>query len=295
MHGFSLGEVAPAAPVAGELIALAGLIVALGLIKFSDAFCRALFGRAEGWVSHIPWLGSVAVDGLKSVEARLTNYLGTAEEKVDSAIGATWHATARTVEFLEREIRRHATALLTIAAAIPGVGQFEAIYALVKKIPALSHLVAHTTVTVIQRVTKVEKVVQHTVTRTVPAVARSVAIPLEQGLELDVNKLRARVKALEDGAVRLYDKAKGVATIPAVAVAEAVVAVALTSLGLNWIRCRNWNRLGRSVCRTPVGDLEALLGLLAAGAVIADFRELVKLAQAVEHGVATGLQDIAKL
>lgn len=295
MHGLSIAEVAPAAPVAGELLALAGLIVALGLIKFSDKFCRALFGRAEGWVSHIPWIGSTVADGLKSVEARLTNYLADAEQSVDAAIGATWHATARTIDYLEREIRRHAGALLIIASTIPGAGALAQLYGLVKKIPALAKVVTHTSTTVIQHVTKVEKIVTHTITRTVPAVARSVAIPINDVLTGDVADLRKRVRAIEDGAVDLYRKAKGVITVPAVAAAAAVVAVALTALNLNWIRCRNWNKVGRQVCRMPANDLEGLLGLLVAGIAVADLRDTVKALQKIEHTAAEGIETLLKV
>ena len=73
------------------------------------------------------------------------------------------------------------------------------------------------------------------------------------------------------------------------------VAIALQRIGASWIRCNNWNRIGRQVCGVPTSEIDSLLGLLVGAAALADFRELVKLAQSVEHGVASGLQDVAKL
>ena len=111
----------------------------------------------------------------------------------------------------------------------------------------------------------------------------------------DIAGLRTRAKTIEGELSKLWDLIRKNEAALAATAMVGVVALALEKLGGSWIRCRNWNRIGRQVCSTPLGEIEGVLGLLATGAVLADFRELVKLAQSVEHGVAVTLQDIAKL
>lgn len=257
-----VAEVAPAAPgLAGltGLVALAALLVALGLVILTERFCRALFGRAAGLIAHVPWLGTTIANGLTSVEQRLTHYLGGAAEALQGYIGVVWHATARTVEYLGHQVLAQSVALYNLAASLPADLSKLITQTIPKAITNTVKVVEHTTTTVVQRVVKVEKVVTHTVTHTATAAAKAVAIPADQVINGTIDELRDRVKALEDGAVDLYRKARGVITVPAVAAAGAVVAVALTALGLNWIRCNNWKKVGRSGCRLDTSLLDALL------------------------------------
>src|SRR5437588_11037645 len=97
-EGVALAEALPI------LMKLCGLIFAARLIYMSDGFCRALFGTLTGATSWIPWFGSKVSGTLHSVEQRITNYLGSAEAKIDSQLGTSFHKLARIVDHVGREL-----------------------------------------------------------------------------------------------------------------------------------------------------------------------------------------------
>lgn len=57
----------------------------------------------------------------------------------------------------------------------------------------------------------------------------------------------------------------------------ALVATALATLGVSWIRCNNWKRLGRGVCGLPSSAITDLLGLITDVFILADICEVIKL------------------
>ena len=293
-----VAEVAPAGPAAAGavgLLALAGLIVALGLIKTADYFCRGLFGTASSLVSWVPWLGTKLSNGLHAVEQRLTNYLGTAAGTVDAAIASTWHATARTVEYLAHQMVAQAVALYQLAAALPHDLSKLVTQTIPQTVITTEKVVTHTTRTVTARVAALEREMAGWVAGTAATVARTVAVPLDQALEWDLARLRDRVRAIEDSASDLYRKARGVITVPAVAAVSAIVAVALTALGVNWIRCNNWGKIGRAGCRLPTQLLEDLLGLSLALLVVVDPEKIAEAAITTEDGIDWLVRKVAEI
>lgn len=70
--------------------------------------------------------------------------------------------------------------------------------------------------------------------------------------------------------------------VPTTAFAGAV-AVAIGRLGGGWIRCGNWNRLGRGVCRAPRHLIDDLLSLLTDFAVLVN---ICKILPWLETGVS---------
>src|SRR6185437_17083086 len=61
------------------------------------------------------------------------------------------------------------------------------------------------------------------------------------------------------------------------------VAVALQRLGGSWIRCGNWNRIGRSVCGLPLSLIEDLLAASIVSFAVVDMCEFASVAQDVAH------------
>lgn len=294
-----LAAVAPAAPVAGAaLVALTLLVtflIALGLVLLVEQIVKAFFGIAGGALAKVPVVGGWLNSSTHSVEQRIVSTLGAAALQLDGLVGLFWHTLGDLVRWTAHEIRASAGLLETIARLVANplnIAAWRALWhQLVLRVKAgeaaLAHLAMRALSPLIHRVTALErwtyprvKALEH---------ATGVAIPR------DIAGLRARTRTLEE----LYDSAwKLLHRIDARFAAEAfagAVAIALATLEVGWIRCGNWRRLGRTVCNTPGGDIDALLGLLAIGATVASFRELVKIGQEVEHGVAAVLQDVAKL
>jgi hypothetical protein len=67
---------------------------------------------------------------------------------------------------------------------------------------------------------------------------------------------------------------------------------ALGKLGASWIRCNNWRRIGREVCRLPSSRITTLLGLLAGTLALANLRTLAEFAEAVEEDAARGVAEL---
>jgi hypothetical protein len=119
-------------------------------------------------------------------------------------------------------------------------------------------------------------------------------------LDRDITDLKGRTKALEDGAIKTWDWIRRHPLAGATAAMGAAVAVALSRIGFGMFRCRSWQNVGRRLtCGNGASMLNLLddglgpfLGALLTAEAIVNFRDLVKVAQTVEHGVATGLQDL---
>ena len=292
MHGWKWGEVAPAAPLLPPLLILAGLMFALGCVYFIDYFCRGLFGTATTLTSWIPWLGKKIDNGLHSVESRVTNFLGQAEQTIDARVAAAWHQLTHTVEQLGAELRRNAVAIATIAALLTGNVWALLIPSIRHKLQQWVNVIPKQIGSLTKTVNTVERIVLKATPAQVRALVGSIVQPWERTIELDLSKLRARVKSLEDEASKLYERVKGITTVPLVAAAAAVVAVALTSLGLNWIRCRNVKGIGRSLCGALGADLLALLEAGLVLSLVADPLALAKAGIVAEETLDSLIREI---
>ena len=263
MHGWKWGEVAPAAPLLPPLLILAGLMFALGCIYFIDYFCRGLFGTATTLTSWIPWLGKKIDNGLHSVESRVTNFLGQAEQTIDARVAASWHQLTHTVEQLGAELRRNAVAIATIASLLTGNVWALLIPSIRHKLQQWVNVIPKQIGELTKHVNTVERIILKATPGQVRALVGSIVQPWERTIELDLSKLRARVKSLEDEASKLYERVKGLTTVPLPAVAAGVVAVALTYLGLGGLRCSNLrNMLNKRGCGLW-SDLEGVLAVIA--------------------------------
>jgi hypothetical protein len=285
-------------PIVIPLIDLGTLLVLVGALIFiylCTYIAKALFGLAGGVLGKLPVVGGWIDSGLHTVEHKIVSVMATAAQGVDSAMGFTLHETARLIDWTGREIAAHANLIHMIAAATPGLGFVVALHDQTAALHRLFHGLTRSQTALfpalIRPIYGELKVLERWTYPKVRALDHAIDVTIPR----DIAGLRSRTKTIEGELGKLWDLLrKNEAALAATAFAGAV-ALALERLGSSWIRCRNWNRIGREVCSTPFGDIEGILGLLATGAVIADFRELVKLAQSVEHGVAVTLQDVAKL
>lgn len=75
----------------------------------------------------------------------------------------------------------------------------------------------------------------------------------------DIEALRERTKAIENGAVKTFDWIKSHPLSGATAVFTGAVAVALSRLGFGFLRCRSWQSLGRRMTCGTAGLLDDLL------------------------------------
>lgn len=256
----------PAVAVAPELLALAALIVAYGLIKFGAVFTAALFGTAEGILGWVPWAGSRLKAPLHSIEKRINSRMAQAARGVEGGIAATWHALAYLIEQTGEAIwdatRLGARALWLVEVKYP----LKVLEALAHKGISAAGVVTKTYPTVAKRITVVQKVDRASLARlgrslhalearvaALPHIgAGTIALPFPR---LGSLERRARAQA---GRLGRVEHKLGALTF------TALVAAALARLGAGWLRCTNTRRAGKALCGMDANLLESLL----AGALI---------------------------
>lgn len=122
----------------------------------------------------------------------------------------------------------------------------------------------------------------------------------EGELSRDLGKLKHRTKVLEDGAVDTFEWIRSHPLSAVTGVFAGAVAVALTRLGYGFLRCKSWRSVGKrlncgmgsSLLNLLDNGLPGLLGALLTVEATAHFRDLVKVAQGAEHGVAEGIKEL---
>jgi hypothetical protein len=292
LHGMEVAPLAPLLIPLGELLVWAvALAVCLAVVYFAKAF----FGLAGGLLGKLPVVGGWIDSGLTSIEHKIVSTMSSAAASCDAKVGAAFHQLARVIDWLGHEIAAHANLINTLATILLGQNIAAEIRAAIRAFHAIIHGVESAAHTALRQIVTLEKTVRRSIAIDVSPRVKSLEREVGRVVEHDIAGLRARERALEDGALHTFRWIKAHPGALASTAFAGAVAWAVGRLGMGWARCTNWNRIGRSVCGVPTGEIDALLGLLVGGAALLEFRELVKLAQSVEHGVASGLQDIAKL
>lgn len=271
--------IAPAAvPAAIDLaVGLAyvvALIVAFGLLYAWRGIGHptiVAFAKLFNIVS-VPW-----IRGTKHPFGFIASWLEDADKAIDSSfaqlvfncekgIVRLWHAMAAQVTMLGRLLGDLAETIETrwrgFLLAIPPVALLWLAVRAARQLPAVwkaigraEHAIAHTTTRVVHDAAKVTNVTKQYVTKKVyeaaPAVVKAVAAAPAwvngrfRGVEHDLSAIRARLRNLERPAV--------------IAAGAAVVGVALSRLGLGFLRCPRFARAGRQVCGMNAGLLDSLL------------------------------------
>jgi hypothetical protein len=258
-----------------SLSVLCLLIVALGFISTVDAIVRALFGTLDGAVGWIPYLGRIAQRPIHAIEHKVVSLVGAAEQRIDAGMGYYLGSLAKLVEWTGQEIRRHANLLSILSTVAIGPAATSLIWSAIHEIRKALHVthsqvrtVTHTVTHVITR--QVVRVERTTVTR-----IKSASAAVTHVTTVDIPWLRARTRSLEDEYHALAKRiAAGAKALPAAAVAALALA-ALAKIGAGWLKCSNWQKIGRAGCRLPFHFLEDLLALVVDFVVLTDICEVV--------------------
>jgi hypothetical protein len=278
-----------------DLGVILGWTVGLAVCLLVVYFAKAFFGLAGGLLGKLPVVGGWIDSGLTSIEHKIVSVMSGAAASCDARMGAAFHEMARLVDWLGEEISRIANDVWTLAAHVVAHVTPAELTALSRNFYARLFTIEGNAERALRRIDTAEKRLARGIGADVLPRVKSLEGEFAHTIEHDIASLRARERALEDGAINTW---RWIRTHPLSLASTAfagAVAIALQRIGASWIRCNNWNRIGKSVCGVPASEIESLLGLLVGAAALANFRELVKLAQTVERGVASGLQDVAKL
>ena len=316
-----LGESVTIRALLIQLAQILGWAIAVGLIAIITYLVKALLallaqtiGRANfSFLGlHID-LGKWIVGNVADLAQGLSNELGNAAGALDQSAGQFWYGLRHLVGSVGEEIMGLAV-----------LGGYLAWYVAKHYNPAAilqriahaekTHAVTQTiTNTITRTVTRVEKVVTHATTGQIGAAIRAAVKPIEgklaeverltlprvKALEHEVEdvlnpevaKLRDRAKAVEDGAIRAYERVKGLWEVASIGAVAAVAVVALSRLGLGWLRCRNVGQAGRALCGLPGALLNDLLGLLADYAILSTICDIVPLLEEAYSTIAAPLAE----
>lgn len=245
-----------------ELLALAGLFLALGMVVMGDQFTRALFQVTEAGVGWIPWIGKKAANGVRAVSQRVNAVFSAAALRLEGAISKTWHVLAYLIEQTGHAIweatQVGARALWLVEVKYP----LDVLSFLAHKgvqAAGAGAKVTNVTVQKIYRTTGVAKAQLARLDRRIDALnarvkAAAIAVPGAVALPFPrIGSLERRAKAQ---AKRLTKVERRFGTLAF----AGLVAAALARLGLGWARCSNVRKAGKRVCGMDTDLLETLLG-----------------------------------
>lgn len=290
----ALPPVAPVTTAAvAALFALCALVVCIGIVKSLDAISRAFFGTVSGAVGWLPFAGRVAKHSLHKIEQKISHILGTAERKLEGGVAYTWDHCAHLVAWLGAEIESGARTAWHLAQQAKAFVRHREVTHEIKSSVApikarqtdmrhdlhnLSSEQAALKTSVAQGVYPRIKTIEHDVTTIIVR---------------DIPRAKADARAAEDLAITTYKWITKHKTTFLTGVFTGAAAWALTRLGGGWIRCGNWRRIGKAVCRMPYSTITAFLGLLATVWGIAHIRTVATYAEAISEEVARDLLKVA--
>jgi hypothetical protein len=272
---------------------LVGFLVAYGML-YSYSYSLGPVLRGVAWflnnlkvnvwfisVNVGEWLGKE----LLKLDRAVMHVLGSFAASMDSVIGAFLHANAQLFEQLARTIEGLSADTLTVLRTIRTEtitrltrGAIAAVNARVRALQAYAHAVDARL-----------RAAQRALTHTLAVVRRSVAVTLPGRIA----HVGSRVGRLERSARAQAKRLTRVEKLLSGAAVAALVATALTRLGLNWIRCSNVKRTGRAVCGMDTRLLDTLLLDAATLTVAFNLEEFAEALQAVTEQAADLIHDLA--
>lgn len=284
---------ATAPQVDALVIALLGLLaclMALAVTQLAKQFAQAILGGIDHYVKKIPLIGGIVGGAVSWLEEKINNVMTPVVNGLEANVGWYWSALGNLATSLGNEILGLSAAFDSLVSYLYGVVKPWVVHSLLggllHGVKWLRKEIAATKA----QVFRVTKVIEHPIHTKIGGAVRAITKPLfatvtalerwtrtqiaaidhaiDVVLPRDIAGLRARAKALEREYANLWKRVKGLDKVTAGAAFAAAVAYALARLGAGWVRCQNWNKLGRAGCRLPIGLLEDLLAISFAFALV---------------------------
>lgn len=303
-----LGEFVPfAIPQFDALLAsmfvIVGAIICIGIVAVLHHFTSAIVGGLGQLLGAIPGLGRVLASPVNAVAHWIDHTFAAAEASLDSSLAWWLHTLGDLVAWVGRELRSHAYLLHALSIVTLGQEALHYIERAIGYVRDRAVAVGHSVVNLGVRVIGLEESIRHATSGYIGAAIAFLIGPvaaelghLERwaagkvaGLENTIggtiaaglHGLREWAIGLEHEYAALWARVRHLERTLTGEAATAVVAIALTAMGAEWIRCRNWRRIGRGACGLPLNMIEGLLGNAIEALIVTD---LCEVAQIIERG-----------
>lgn len=274
-----------------SLLAVAGCFVALGLVVVLHGFVRATVGGLGSLLGKLPGVGHVLSSPVNAVFHWMDSEFSTAELALDKLLARFLHSLGQLVSWMGREIGDLARLLYVVAGVTLGSTAVEALTRLTHLIGMQVRAVEYRAELALRRIDRLEHSfvarLEHWIDPRLAALEHTV----DGVIEIDIAGLRARARSLTDRLENTWRQVRKLDALLGTAAVTAAVAVALTRLDLNWIRCRNWRRIGRGVCGLPASLVEALFAGAIDALVVADLCDLSYLMIAATEEIRPAMLD----
>lgn len=269
------------------LLALAALIVALGMIRFGTVIVSALFLIPNTVLGYVPWLGGKAKAPIHKIEQRLNSALASAAAGVELSIGKTWHALAYIVEQTGQVLIEAVRATAHIAWLVEVKYPLRALHYAATHVGARVKVIERTGTTVIREVKISRKQLGAAVAAAVAAALHAGHLVITQ--HTDPFNLRAKIGHTWKQLRHLWARVSRLERITAGLGAVALVATALERMGLKWLRCPSLSRVGRKIGCGGFGIIEEFLAPAFEAILVVDICRFARLSQALAHEVSPAL------
>lgn len=245
------------------LIAI-GVVLLIALVVYIvDGIVKII----DKTVGGIPIIGGFFSSAAHTLQNIFVKALAPAASGAQAIAGAAIHALAREVDWIGREIERHANLLALAASLLIGVPSVGLVRLLVNEIRKGVRAVEAEASRAISRIHNLELRLAHGVsTDVLPRIGR-LEREYDRIIDRDIAGLRSRTKTVEKSLENVWEYVR---SHPWTVVTDAfvgAVAVALTRLDLGWIRCPSMGKLfGKWGC--GIGSLLDDLLSIAVSALI---------------------------
>lgn len=282
-----------------DIAILAAVFVVIAMLFLVRALVQGILSPLTG----IPFIGGAFRAVSDAMVHAINSAMGAAVHAAQVVVGASWHYLARSTDWLWREIRSHANLLVAVATPL---GLLWSAYAGIR---ALVHRLTATNTHSTARLKAVTRELNH-LERRERALRRELdkgigedVLPRIKSLDREIHKIRTQtIPAIraQDAANtseigHIWDWVRGKASVIGVGTFATAVTAVLATLGLDWLACRGRDNVnGKSGCGLW-NEIEQVLGLMAAGLVLADFETLVREAQGLEDDALTLIRDAFKI
>lgn len=281
-------------PLAVILLGLMALAIGAANYYYSGAHVSGARAFFQFILKNSP-VGFLFNAATKLFTQAISGFMAQAYEAVDPVLGAMFHYQATILRKTSDTFLQFSAFAITVAQAVTGQVTWREVAAQLRVLRTTIRKAEHAAQIEGARAIRRERAISRSVAQGVYPRIRAIEHEIAKPISHEIKTARELAKEAEHEALRAFKVARHALSRTSTKALTLALPAVITRLGWDWIKCREaqnvYNKRGCGMWN----DLDALLGLLATGILVSDYRELVKIAQGIEHEVAVGVQELLKV